>query len=180
MRIGEVELAKRLAQIPHGKGDKARLVRFTGRGIPIVLKRCADLAVIGHVHPHQLRHTFASQFLEGGGPEGDLLRLGGWERRRHAALRGPPAPSALTTTSIRWASCNGSAGSQNGRLLPTSQTTRGVGELDPVDLELLGHREWRRPEDQTKPLLPLFWTRLPRSGLEKLWLAEPPTIREAS
>jgi site-specific recombinase XerD len=113
LRVGDVDLAKRLAYIPHGKGDKARWIRFdpgtatavdrylrararhrhahldalwlarlgpfSVKGIPIMLARRAELAGIGHLHAHQLRHTFASRFLEGGGTEGDLMRLGGWE-----------------------------------------------------------------------------------------------------
>ena len=33
------------------------------------------------VHPHQLRHTFAHQWLAAGGTEGDLMRLAGWRSR---------------------------------------------------------------------------------------------------
>ena len=44
-----------------------------------MIKRRADEAGIGHVHPHQLRHTFASRFLENGGTEGEVMKLGGWE-----------------------------------------------------------------------------------------------------
>jgi integrase/recombinase XerC len=34
-----------------------------------------------HLHPHMLRHTWASQFRRTGGSEGDLLVLGGWSSR---------------------------------------------------------------------------------------------------
>jgi integrase/recombinase XerC len=32
-------------------------------------------------HPHQLRHTFANEWLSEGGNEGDLMRLAGWRSR---------------------------------------------------------------------------------------------------
>lgn len=34
------------------------------------------------VYPHQLRHTFANEFLDNGGEEADLKRLGGWSSDR--------------------------------------------------------------------------------------------------
>lgn len=43
-----------------------------------------------HLHPHMLRHTFASRWLAEGGGEGDLMRLAGWSSRqmldRYAAV----------------------------------------------------------------------------------------------
>jgi integrase len=99
--------------VRHGKGDKARVVRFdaataaaldrykrvrarhrcaaspalwighrgrmTRKGVPMMLNKRAALAGIDHVHPHQLRHTWADRWLRAGGNEGDLQRLGGWE-----------------------------------------------------------------------------------------------------
>ena len=38
----------------------------------------AEAAGIGHIHPHQLRRTFAHTFLASGGTDGDLMRLAGW------------------------------------------------------------------------------------------------------
>jgi site-specific recombinase XerD len=49
------------------------------KGIPELLARRAKAAGIGHVHPHQLRHTWADRWLAAGGSEGDLLVMGGWE-----------------------------------------------------------------------------------------------------
>lgn len=61
------------------------------KGIPAVLDKRAAEAGIGHVHPHQFRHTFADRWLAAGGTEGDLQRLGGWENsdvmRRYGEAR---------------------------------------------------------------------------------------------
>lgn len=61
-------------------GDRGRAT-LSGDGIDMVLKRRASRAGIGHIHPHQLRHTWADGFLAAGGPEGDLMHLGGWRSR---------------------------------------------------------------------------------------------------
>jgi site-specific recombinase XerD len=64
---------------------------LTRKGVPRILDKRADEAGIGHVHPHQLRHTWADRWLAAGGTEGDLQRLGGWESaeimRRYGAVR---------------------------------------------------------------------------------------------
>ncbi len=55
--------------------------QLTGSGVAqIVEKRCAQ-AGIPKLHPHQLRHTFAHNWLRDGGTEGDLMRLTGWRTR---------------------------------------------------------------------------------------------------
>lgn len=125
LTVEDIDLVRRVAYIRHGKGDKARYVRFDAgtaaaidryrrtrarhrlaalpalwlsrsgplqpNGVSWALDRRAELAGIGHVHPHQLRHTFAHRFLERGGNEGDLQRLGGWESaevmRRYGSAR---------------------------------------------------------------------------------------------
>jgi site-specific recombinase XerD len=46
----------------------------------IVRDRAAE-AGLGHVYPHQLRHTYAHRWLASGGNEGDLMRLAGWRSR---------------------------------------------------------------------------------------------------
>lgn len=51
---------------------------FGRKGIPGILSKRAEAAGIGHVHPHQLRHTWAHMWLARGGTEGDLQKLGGW------------------------------------------------------------------------------------------------------
>jgi site-specific recombinase XerD len=52
--------------------------RLRESGITQMLERRANAAGVGHVHPHQFRHTFAHTFLANGGNEGDLMRLAGW------------------------------------------------------------------------------------------------------
>lgn len=65
--------------------------RYTRSGVQIMLDRRAAAAGIGHIHPHQLRHTFADRYLRNGGTEGDLQQLGGWESaevmRRYGSAR---------------------------------------------------------------------------------------------
>ncbi len=55
---------------------------MTASGIAQVIKRRSQEAGIGHVHPHQFRHTYASAWLAAGGTEGDLMRLAGWRSRQ--------------------------------------------------------------------------------------------------
>jgi site-specific recombinase XerD len=55
---------------------------MTGSGLYRMLRRRAEQAGYDPaVHPHQFRHTFANDWLEGGGAEGDLMRLMGWSDR---------------------------------------------------------------------------------------------------
>lgn len=55
--------------------------RLTDWGIRQLVERRSAQAGIGHVHPHQFRHTFAHLWLLDGGNEGDLMRLAGWRSR---------------------------------------------------------------------------------------------------
>jgi len=59
----------------------ARRGTLNASGLATMLHRRGLQAGIGHVHPHQLRHTFAHQWLAAGGTEGDLMRLAGWRSR---------------------------------------------------------------------------------------------------
>jgi site-specific recombinase XerD len=52
--------------------------RMRESGLAQMLAKRAQAAGIGHIHPHQFRHTFAHTFLASGGTEGDLMRLAGW------------------------------------------------------------------------------------------------------
>jgi site-specific recombinase XerD len=138
LTLADLDLANRVVMIRHGKGDRARLVRFdpqtaaaldrykrararhrlaglpnlwvghrgpmTRKGVPNRLDLRAGAAGIGHVHPHQLRHTFAHRFLTNGGNEGDLQKLGGWEnadvmRRYGSALATDRALAAYDNVS---------------------------------------------------------------------------------
>jgi site-specific recombinase XerD len=56
--------------------------RVTDSGLRQLVKRRASQAGIGHIHPHQLRHTYAHAFLADGGNEGDLMMLAGWRSRQ--------------------------------------------------------------------------------------------------
>ncbi len=50
-------------------------------GVYRIIHRRAEQAGLEHLHPHQLRHTFADAWLTAGGQEGDLMRLAGWRSR---------------------------------------------------------------------------------------------------
>jgi len=52
--------------------------RLGDSGIAQMLKRRANDAQIGDLHPHMFRHSFAHQWLAAGGNEGDLQRIAGW------------------------------------------------------------------------------------------------------
>lgn len=56
------------------KGD----ARLKSGGIRARVERIAELAGVGHIHPHQFRHTFAHLWKVGGGDEESLMRIGGW------------------------------------------------------------------------------------------------------
>lgn len=53
----------------------------TDSGISQIVEKRALQAGIDGLHPHQLRHTFASHWLAQGGNEIDLMRLAGWRSR---------------------------------------------------------------------------------------------------
>ena len=54
---------------------------MTGSGIYQLIRERCRAAGLGHVRPHQFRHTFAHRWLSDGGGEGDLMRLVGWRSR---------------------------------------------------------------------------------------------------
>jgi site-specific recombinase XerD len=55
--------------------------RLEPRGVVQALKRRAAAAGLVGFHVHQLRHTFAHNWLADDGTEGDLMRIAGWRSR---------------------------------------------------------------------------------------------------
>jgi site-specific recombinase XerD len=55
---------------------------MTDSGIAQILRRRCEKARIQALHPHQLRHTAAHNWLAMGGNEGDAMRLFGWRSRQ--------------------------------------------------------------------------------------------------
>ncbi|MEU0808730.1 tyrosine-type recombinase/integrase [Streptomyces sp. NPDC005970] len=56
--------------------------RLTIWGVGTMLERRAKEAGLGHIHPHQFRHTLAHQWKLAGGNEDDLMRIMGWRSRQ--------------------------------------------------------------------------------------------------
>ena len=56
--------------------------RMTDSGLVQMLRRRCKDAGIEQLHPHQLRHTAAHNWLAMGGNEGDAMRLFGWKSRQ--------------------------------------------------------------------------------------------------
>lgn len=54
---------------------------MTQSGVQQMLRRRATEAGLPHLNPHQFRHTFAHEWLAGGGSETDLMQLTGWQSR---------------------------------------------------------------------------------------------------
>lgn len=55
--------------------------RFGEAGIFQMIRKRGKAAGLGDIHPHQLRHTFAHQWLSSGGGETDLMQITGWRSR---------------------------------------------------------------------------------------------------
>jgi site-specific recombinase XerD len=77
------------------KGDLSR------SGLRALVEKRARQAGIKHVHPHQLRHTFASDFLINGGQERDLMRLAGWRSTTMLARYGLATADARAKEAAR-------------------------------------------------------------------------------
>ena len=117
---------RKRATHPHADSPKLWIGRagdMTGSGIYRMVARRAEEAGIAHIHPHQLRHTFAHMYLRNGGNEGNLMQVTGWKSRSMVdrygpvwPLRGPPK---RTTPSPRGADC------ERRRSAPCPPWTRG-------------------------------------------------------
>lgn len=55
---------------------------LTGDGVRMILRRRGEQAGVEDLHAHRFRHTFAHEWLQAGGNEGDLMRLTGWRARQ--------------------------------------------------------------------------------------------------
>jgi site-specific recombinase XerD len=67
---------------------------ITYEGMAMIIRRRAKQAGLEHLHTHQFRHTFAHQWLDQGGAEGDLMELAGWTSRQMLTRYGASARSA--------------------------------------------------------------------------------------
>jgi site-specific recombinase XerD len=77
-----VRRSHRLAALPALWLGSRNRGPMTGSGVYQMLQRRTEHAGYDpDVHPHQFRHTFAHDWLHGGGSEGDLMRLMGWHDR---------------------------------------------------------------------------------------------------
>jgi site-specific recombinase XerD len=79
---------------------------MTASGVAQILARRCTAAGLPRLHPHQLRHTFAHEYLANGGQEGDLQRLAGWRsplmlRRYGASLADSRARAAYKSPADR-------------------------------------------------------------------------------
>jgi site-specific recombinase XerD len=68
--------------------------RLTEWGVVQVLRRRGVQAGIPGLHPHQVRHTFAHEWLVPGGAETDLMQIAGWKSRTMLQRYGASAADA--------------------------------------------------------------------------------------
>jgi len=89
---------------PHAPEDALWRARtglpLTGNEVYHTIRRRAAQAGI-RVHPHQLRHTWASHMLGAGHSEGDVMALGGWSSRDMLNRYGASAASDRAIAAYR-------------------------------------------------------------------------------
>lgn len=64
---------------------------LTGEGVRWMLERRAKAAGLGHIHPHQLRHTAAHELSMAGMSDRDMKRIFGWRSDKMLARYGESA-----------------------------------------------------------------------------------------
>jgi site-specific recombinase XerD len=79
-------------------GKKGRL---TDWGLVQMLRRRGAQAGLPGLHPHQLRHTFAHEWLVQGGSETDLMQIAGWKSRTMLQRYGASAADARARAAHR-------------------------------------------------------------------------------
>ena len=77
--------------------------QVTDSGLRQILTKRSQMAGIEHIHPHQLRHTWAHMMASTGAHETDVMQLAGWSSRQMLSRYGRSAASerALANYSAR-------------------------------------------------------------------------------
>lgn len=88
LRVRKDHRLARSAALWLGTRNKPTAPAMTDSGIRQMVQRRGEEAGIEHLHPHQFRHSFAHQWLSGGGQETDLMRLAGWRSRQMVSRYG--------------------------------------------------------------------------------------------
>jgi site-specific recombinase XerD len=74
---------------------------LTAGGIQQMVRNRGRKVGIEGLHPHQLRHTWASDWMAQGGQETDLMRLAGWKSREMLSRYGASAADRRARTAHR-------------------------------------------------------------------------------
>jgi site-specific recombinase XerD len=86
MTVDDVDLDQRIVWVL-GKGRRPRALPIgrngpmTPSGVYQVVHDRARAAGLPAIHPHQLRHAFATSWLAEGGNENELMLVAGWKSR---------------------------------------------------------------------------------------------------